>query len=52
MILTENLARWADKWLHWHEPDCSPKSFDGCSIHSICKHCRKKIMQDSQGNWF
>lgn len=38
--------------LGWHQPDNSPKWSDGCSRHSICKHCGKEIMQDSQGNWF
>ena len=36
----------------WHQPDNSPQWSDGCSIHCICKHCGKEIMQDSQGNWF
>ena len=39
--------------LLWHKPAKNSKqSFDGCSIHSICKYCGKEIMQDSQGNWF
>ena len=38
--------------LGWHMPDNSPKWSDGCSTHSICKHCGEDIMQDSQGNWF
>lgn len=38
--------------LGWHRPDASPKRFDGLSEHSVCKHCGKDIMQDSQGNWF
>lgn len=48
---------WFKKFFHdlllWHQPaKCEEQSFDGCSIHSICKHCGKEIMQDSQGNWF
>lgn len=35
----------------WHYPDDS-SSFDGCSVHSRCRYCKKEIMQDSQGNWF
>lgn len=35
----------------WHEPDDST-FFDGCSVHSRCRYCKKEIMQDSQGNWF
>lgn len=37
--------------LGWH----SPKTiivFDGCSLLSKCKHCKRTILQDSQGNWF
>ena len=44
------------KWLyhdiyHWHIPD-ETMGFDGLSFTSHCKICGKKIMQDSQGNWF
>lgn len=38
--------------LKWHQPDDSPKRYDGCSMHSKCKWCGEEIMQDSQGNWF
>ena len=45
------------KWFYhdimkWHRPDDSPRTFDGCSEHSKCKHCGEDIMMDSQGNWF
>lgn len=36
--------------LHWHEP--TTIWFDDFQVHSICKHCGKEIMRDSQGNWF
>lgn len=39
-------------FLHWHRPDGSPLRNDGLTDHSICKHCGKDIMRDSQGNWF
>jgi len=35
----------------WHKPT-DQQGWDGCSFTSTCKHCGKKIMQDSQGNWF
>lgn len=35
--------------LHWHEP--TTIWFDDFQVHSICKHCGKEIMRDSQG-WF
>ena len=37
--------------LKWHEP-IGNWEFDGCNVHSVCKHCGKEIMRDSQGNWF
>lgn len=45
-----------NKWFYhdilgWHKPN-KKQSFDGCSFHATCKHCGKRIMQDSQGNWF
>lgn len=46
------------KWLYhnifgWHQPKSKEcETFDGCSVHNVCKHCGKEIMQDSQGNWF
>ena len=44
------------KWLfhdilHWHEP-IDILFQDGCNYTSRCKYCMKRIMQDSQGNWF
>lgn len=35
----------------WHQP-IESIGFNGCSFTSKCKHCGKKIMQDSMGNWF
>lgn len=38
--------------LHWHTPDKSTVKNIGLGLHARCKHCNKKIEQDSQGNWF
>lgn len=39
--------------LEWHMPDnTGVYRYDGLNLKTICRHCRKKIMQDSQGNWF
>lgn len=37
--------------LGWHKPN---KKIALCGINSksICKYCGRKIMLDSQGNWF
>lgn len=39
--------------LGWHRPDYTIGVWDdGISYCSRCKHCGKRILQDSQGNWF
>ena len=39
--------------LRWHLPlKGSRQFFDGCSVHSVCRHCNKNIIEDGQGNWF
>ena len=35
----------------WHIPP-KGQSFDGASLTGICPRCKKKVLQDSQGNWF
>ena len=35
----------------WHLAP-TEQGFDGCSANGICPRCDKKVMQDSQGNWF
>lgn len=46
---------WNKKFFHdvmgWHEPTKNV-TFNGVSYCSRCKYCKKRIMQDSQGNWF
>lgn len=44
-------SKWFCKYLGWHK---SPEmiGFDGCSSTGECPVCNKKILQDSQGNWF
>lgn len=38
--------------LGWCTPDDGPQMYDGVSMHARCRHCKREIMQDSQGNWF
>lgn len=35
----------------WHSPGRTVTTF-GIIQESKCKYCGKRIMQDSQGNWF
>ena len=51
------LFGWFKKIFHdtllWHIPkETDIESFDGVNYYSTCKYCGKKIIQDSQGNWF
>lgn len=46
-------ARFFHDTLGWHTPDLNlDLDFDGCSMSATCRHCKKFIMQDYQGNWF
>ena len=36
----------------WHIPYNHKTNICGINIQSRCKICKKKIMMDSQGNWF
>lgn len=38
--------------LHWHDGEGSGHGFDGASCTSVCSYCGKRVLQDSQGNWF
>ena len=38
--------------LHWNDGKGSTVGFDGCSLTATCSKCGKKVLQDSQGNWF
>jgi len=45
--------RWLiHEFLQWHNCEgAQTVGFDGCSMHGTCT-CGKKVMLDSQGNWF
>jgi len=38
-------------WLDWGYPK-SDISFDGCSFTSNCRFCVRRLLRDSQSNWF
>ena len=51
------LATGLNKWfyhdiLEWHQPTEIHVPYMGITFESRCKHCGKKIMRDSQGNWY
>jgi hypothetical protein len=37
----------------WHRPkEDEENTFDEINTYNYCKYCGKRILQDSQGNWF
>ena len=36
----------------WHNGKGNGIGFDGCSFTATCSICGKKVLMDSQGNWF
>ena len=50
-IFNNKLPVWFCHKMGWH---LAPKKmgFDGCSFTGECPRCGKKVLQDSQGNWF
>lgn len=48
---TSRIRKFLCNVLGWHKPD-NYILFDGFLLHSVCRYCKKKIMEDSQGNWF
>ena len=38
--------------LGWHDGRGGSQGFDGCNMKAVCSRCGKKVIQDSQGNWF
>ena len=48
----EFLRRFAHDVLGWHNGMGEVIGFDGASPTSRCDRCDKRVLQDSQGNWF
>lgn len=50
--MMEWLRRFAHDVLGWHDGRLGPHDFDGASFVARCSRCQKRVLQDSQGNWF
>lgn len=51
----------SDKWkgthylcdiLGWHNGDAGKQIFNGINYVAACSKCNRKVLMDSQGNWF
>lgn len=38
--------------MDWHEPNLLNLEGDVVNLHTTCWGCGRKILQDSEGNWF
>jgi len=50
-IFNKYLPKWFCDHMGWHLAP-NNQNFDGCSFEGVCPRCKKKVLQDSQGNWF
>ncbi len=52
--MIEVMRRFAHDVLGWHDAKGwnGAKGFDGASLTGICSRCNKRVLMDSQGNWF
>lgn len=44
-------SEWFCTVMSWHRAPAKV-GFDGISLNGVCPRCGKKVLQDSQGNWF
>jgi len=51
VAFNRRLPKWFCDHMSWH---LAPKhqGFDGCSSSGKCPRCNRKVLKDSQGNWF
>ena len=48
------MSKWRWFWhdvMQWLRPS-GAYSFDGVSVGTTCRDCPRRILMDSQGNWF
>lgn len=48
--MAQRIRAFLCNWLDWHKP--LGVQWNGLSLYSRCRHCKREILQDSQGNWF
>jgi hypothetical protein len=50
--MIEWLRKFAHDVLGWHDGRGGPIGFDGMSLTGRCSRCGRRVLMDSQGNWF
>ena len=52
MKLRERIRRWTHDFLGWCDGHGGKLGFDGVSVSGYCSVCGRRVLMDSQGNWF
>jgi len=55
LALIDRWTSWLPKWfcdhLDWHKTP-SVVHFDGCSTNGVCPRCNRRVLEDSNGDYF
>ena len=55
LALIEKTTDWLPKWfcdhMGWHKTP-EEVDFDGCSLGGTCPRCKRKVLSDSNGDYF
>ena len=55
LAIIDRWTSWLPKWfcdhMDWHK---TPErvDFDGCSLNGICPRCKRRVLSDSNGDYF
>lgn len=52
MKLRERIRHFTHDVLGWHDGNGGVRGFDGVSMTGQCSVCGRRVLMDSQGNWF
>ena len=50
-IMRKRIGLWFCRVMDWHRRP-TEVGHDGCSFSGVCPRCQRRVLQDSQGNWF
>ena len=48
----DRVKQWTCDHLDWHNGRGANVGFDGASLTARCSQCNRRVLMDSQGNWF
>ena len=55
LAIIDRWTSWLPKWfcdhMDWHKTP-ERAGFDGCSLNGVCPRCNRKVLSDSNGDYF